>query len=403
MRIRQYISNIPRELKLFGFSVFAMSLATSVYDATFNNYLNGRFALTGLQRSIMEIPRELPGLLTVFVTALFWFLCSRRMGVFAMVLGLVGTLLIGFMSPIYAVMMVWLFIYSLGYHLFMPIQSTIGMELAEDGKAGQRLGQLNSLRNFAGILGSFIVFLGFKYLHFQFTHTFIIVAIGFAIAGIFLFAMKKKETILPRTFLKLHKDYKLFYVLAVLYGSRKQIFITFAPWVLVTVFKQPTQAIATLLLIGGVIGIIFQPLLGWMIDHWGERVVLSAEAVLLIFVCFGYGFSRSLFSESTALMITFVCFLLDQILMSVSMARSTYIKRIAKREEDIQPALTASISIDHIFSISIAVLGGMIWNTFGFQYVFLMGVGIAIINFFVALRVKIPEKDVEFNLDKALK
>jgi len=403
MRIRQYISNIPRELKLFGFSVFAMSLATSVYDATFNNYLNGRFALTGLQRSIMEIPRELPGLLTVFVTALFWFLCSRRMGVFAMVLGLVGTLLIGFMSPIYAVMMVWLFIYSLGYHLFMPIQSTIGMELAEDGKAGQRLGQLNSLRNFAGILGSFIVFLGFKYLHFQFTHTFIIVAIGFAIAGIFLFAMKKKETILPRTFLKLHKDYKLFYVLAVLYGSRKQIFITFAPWVLVTVFKQPTQAIATLLLIGGVIGIIFQPLLGWMIDHWGERVVLSAEAVLLIFVCFGYGFSRSLFSESTALMITFVCFLLDQILMSVSMARSTYIKRIAKREEDIQPALTASISIDHIFSISIAVLGGMIWNTFGFQYVFLMGVGIAIINFFVALRVKIPEKDVEFNLNEALK
>ncbi len=403
MRIRQYISKIPRELKLFGFSVFAMSLATSVYDATFNNFLNGRFALTGLQRSIMEIPRELPGLLTVFVTALFWFLCSRRMGVFAMFLGVIGTLLIGFMSPTYAVMMIWLFIYSLGQHLFMPIQATIGMELAEEGKAGQRLGQINSLRNFAGIFGSFVVFLGFKYLHFQFTHTFIIVAIGFTIAGTFLYAMKTKNTIRPKTFLKLHKDYRLFYALAILYGSRKQIFITFAPWVLVTVFKQPTQTMATLLLIGGVIGIIFQPLLGWMIDHWGERVVLSAEAVLLIFVCFGYGFSRSLFPESTALMITFVCFLLDQILMSVSMARSTYIKRIAKREEDIQPALTASISIDHIFSISIAVLGGMIWNTFGFQYVFLMGVGIAIINFFVALRVKIPEKDVEFNLNEALK
>ena len=34
---------------------------------------------------------------------------------------------------------------------------------------------------------------------------------------------------------------------AVLSGSRKQLFITFAPWVLVTIFKQPTQFIATLM------------------------------------------------------------------------------------------------------------------------------------------------------------
>jgi predicted PurR-regulated permease PerM len=81
--------------------------------------------------------------------------------------------------------------------------------------------------------------------------------------------------------------------------------------------------------------------------------------------------------------------------MSVSMARSTYIKKIAKKPEDIQPALTASISIDHIFSISIAVLGGIIWNAVGFQYVFLLGVFIAVINFFVALQVKIPENSSE--------
>jgi len=38
----------------------------------------------------------------------------------------------------------------------------------------------------------------------------------------------------------------LYYWLAILYGTRKQIFITFAPWVLITIYKQPTQTIATL-------------------------------------------------------------------------------------------------------------------------------------------------------------
>jgi xanthosine utilization system XapX-like protein len=31
----------------------------------------------------------------------------------------------------------------------------------------------------------------------------------------------------------------------------------------------------------------------------------------------------------------------------------------------------------------------VIWNTFGYQYVFLMGAGIAVINFFAAIQVRI--------------
>ncbi|MDO9121491.1 MAG: hypothetical protein Q7U31_06895, partial [Anaerolineaceae bacterium] len=186
------------------------------------------------------------------------------------------------------------------------------------------------------------------------------------------------------------KEYTLFYVLAVLFGSRKQIFITFAPWVIVTVFGKPTQTIATLIVIGGVFGILFQPLLGKAIDKLGEKIVLAAEAVLLVIVCLGYAFGKTLFSMDVAFYIACGCYLLDQVLMSVSMARSTYMKKIALQDSDIQPALSASITIDHFFSISIALLGGVIWNRFGFQYVFIMGVLIAIINFFAAMRIKIP-------------
>jgi MFS family permease len=152
---------------------------------------------------------------------------------------------------------------------------------------------------------------------------------------------------------------------------------------------------ATLLTIGGIIGIFFQPLLGWATDRFGERFILSSEAVMLVFVCFGYGFSRFFFSEDVAFIIACGCFLLDQMLMSVGLARSTYMKKIALRPEDIQPSLTLAITIDHVFSILVALVGGVIWNTLGYQYVFLLGVGIAAINFFVALQVRVPVRKPE--------
>src|SRR5512136_910132 len=155
------IAKMPRELKLFAAATLVMGAASSIYDSVFNNFINARFQLTGFQRSFLELPRELPGFLVLFVSALLWFLGRRRLGAFALALAAVGTLLIGFVSSTYAVMMLCLFIYSLGQHLLIPVSSSIGMELAHAGQTGRRLGQLNSIRNFAAILGSFLVFLGF--------------------------------------------------------------------------------------------------------------------------------------------------------------------------------------------------------------------------------------------------
>jgi len=385
------ISNISRELALFITASFAVGMAASLVDSTLNNFLNDTFSLNGFQRSFLEFPREFPGVIVLFVSAALWFLGSRRLGAFAMLLAALGIFLIGFSSSSYGLMVIFLFIYSNGNHLFMPVATTIGMELAADGRTGRRLGQLNAIRNLATIAGSFLVFIGFKFLGFTYQHSFTIAALVFTAAAVLMFLMKPEKSAPPRTFLKLRKEYSLVYALAILAGSRKQIFITFAPWVIVTIFNKPTQTIATLVTIGGVIGILFQPFLGKAIDRYGERMILSAEAVALIFVCLGYGFSRSVLPENTAFIVVCVCYLLDQMLFSVSMARSTYMKKIALDPADIQPALSASISIDHVFSISVALLGGVIWNNFGFQYVFLLGMLIAVINFFVARRIVLPQ------------
>lgn len=392
MTISTRLTRMSRELKLFAVASLSMGMAYSIYDSTFNNFINERFALTGFQRSFLELPRELPGFLVVFISALLWFLCSRRLGAVALGLSVVGVLLIGFINSTYAVMVLCLLIYSMGMHLFIPLSSTIGMELAHEGQTGRRLGQLNAIRNFATILGSFLVFLGFRFLGFRFQHTFILTAAGLVMAALLMLLMKPDVPKKPKTFLKLHKEYRLYYLLTVLTGSRKQIFMTFAPWVIVTVFNQPTQTIATLMTIGGVIGILFQPVLGRAIDRYGERLTMQIEAVVLVVVCLGYGFSKFLFPEKTAFLLICGFYLLDQMLMSVNMARSMYMKKIAVDPSHVQPALTAGVTIDHFFSISIALLGGVIWNAFGFQFVFLLGILVAGLSFLAAGFVRIPPR-----------
>jgi predicted MFS family arabinose efflux permease len=389
-KLSRRISHTHRDILLFISSIAMVGFAESIVNSVFNNFLSDTFSLNSLERTFMELPRELPGFLIIFVSAALYFVRSRRLAVVATLCGAVGLILMAFFSISFHWMFVWLFILSLGQHLFMPLNTSITMDLAREGQTGKRLGQLNAIRNFAVILGSFFVFLGFKFLHFNFSIAFLIAALFYLLAAVFIFSMHPGKAHPPAMHLRFHKEYLLYYWLSILFGTRKQIFLTFAPWVLVTVFHQPTAMLATLLTIAGIAGIAFQPALGKAIDTLGERTVLIVEALLLILVCSGYGLSRSFFSEHTAFIIASACYVADQLLMSVNMARATYLKKIAVHPDHITPTLTMSISLDHIFSIGVALTGGLIWVTWGYQTVFLLGGCIACLNLVSAFFVKIP-------------
>jgi len=388
-KLKFKLQNLPRDFQLFLAATFVFGFSQSIVDSTFNNFLSETFSISDLQRGLLELPRELPGFLVIFVAALFFFLCPRRLAALANLLCACGILLIGVFSPVFSVMLLWLFIFSIGQHTFIPLNQSIGMELASDGRTGRRLGQLSGIANISAIIGSFAIFIGFRFLDLDYRTSYIVAFCGFLTVAALIFFMKKDTPSPAKTKFRLRKEYRLYYWLNILYGTRKQIFLTFAPWVLVTVFRQKTEMIATLLTIGGIIGIFFKPLLGKAIDRFGERFILTAEAVILIFVCAGYGFSRHLFSETIALIIAFVCYITDHLLMSVSMARATYLKKIAIRPEDVAQTLAMGVTIDHIFSISIALISGFVWITLGYEYVFLLGSLIALANVFSTLRIKV--------------
>jgi predicted MFS family arabinose efflux permease len=390
--LKKYFPSNSTNFILFMAAVALFGFSGAINSSVFNNYLSETFALGNFKRGMLEFPRELPGFLVIFVSAIFSFMCTRRLAALAHFLAAIGIYLVGHFSVTYAVMLLWMFIFSLGQHMFLPLQQSIGMEFASDGKTGKRLGQITGSANLAAIVGSFVIFIGFRFFNFNFSISFTLAAAGLLLSSLMLFLMKKDNVHTEHSKFTFRKEYKLYYLISVIYGTRKQIFLTFAPWVLVTVFRQNTAMVATLLTVGGVIGIVFNPVLGMAIDRFGERLILMSEGLILVFVCLGYGFSRMVMPEQIAFYTAAACFIVDMLLQSVGMARSTYIKKIAVKPEDISQTLTMGVSIDHFFSIAIALISGVLWLKFGYQYVFLLGAILSAASFFASSFVRIKQK-----------
>jgi len=74
-------------------------------------------------------------------------------------------------------------------------------------------------------------------------------------------------------------------------------------------------------------------------------------------------------------------------------ARTTYLGKIAEDPADITPTIATGITIDHAVAMSLPVLSGYIWEAYGFRWVFLLAGTIAVVGFFVCLRIRVPDRD----------
>ncbi|MGE5599667.1 MAG: MFS transporter, partial [Bacteroidota bacterium] len=155
------------------------------------------------------------------------------------------------------------------------------------------------------------------------------------------------------------------------------------------VFGQPAGTIALLWIVSSILGIVFKPMVGRMIDRWGERRVLILEGLSLILVCLGYAYGdRAAFGvPGLGLGLVYACYVGDQLLFAAGMARTTYLCKIARDQRDITPTLSLGISIDHAVSIGVAGLGGLAWMRWGYQGVFLGAAVIAGLNLAAAARI----------------
>jgi len=395
--LKSKISGMEKDYLIFLLAGVFLGFGQSVDGATLTNYLKENLHLVITERTALEVPRELPGLLVVMLIGALHFLGDVRIAVAANVFAALGMLALGIIPADYTLVIMSILLYSTGQHMYMPLANTIGMSFAGHGDIGKKLGLMNGTNTAALVVSSALLWALFRFAHISYTVSFTIGAGSFLIAAALLARIKPGQTVQSKNRFVFKKEYRLYYWLCILFGARKQIFITFGPWVLVDVFKQPVTTMTILFFIVSVAGIFVKPAIGHLIDTAGEKFVLGGEAVLFFFVCLGYAFADNIFAGQAAILLICACYVVDQVLSSVSMARATYMKKIALNQEDVSPSLSLGTSIDHLVTMFLPFFGGLVWyrgGPHGYKYVFLAGAVIAVINYFstrlITLRQKPP-------------
>ena len=381
--------NGDRDFNLFLLAGFFGGIAGGINTSIFNNYLSDVYNLSEKARGLLEIPREAPGFFIMVILALLNFLGDVRIAMVGMLAAGVGLLGLGLLTPVYSVMLVWMMMFSLGSHMLFPVSPSIGMSLSKPEEYGSRLGKTSATGLYGMIIAFVFVFVGFNYLHVSYQLAFVIAAVFYAVAAVLISLMKRGKPQSRKIRFVFRRRYALYYVLAVISGARNQIFMTFAPWVLIKVFNLGPQMFAILGMVVALVSIGTRRLIGRLIDHRGERFVLTMEAILLFAICIGYAGSAEVFPAAVTVVVIAACYVIDNSMSAVEMARSTYVRKIAVTPEDVTPTLSTGTSLQHVASMLIPVFGGILWETLGYQWVFVAAAVIALINLLLSRKIKI--------------
>lgn len=400
------LKKTKKEIIVYFLILAITALGLGLSDGIFSNYFKDAYNVNAFQRGLIEFPRELPGILCIVVVSILSFLGDIRIAIIAQLLSFIGIIALGFLTPSFAVMLIFLFINSMGMHLFFPLSDGLGMSLIKSEDVGKRMGQFKGVSTAFSMIASVMVFFGFRFGLYSFTTkikpVFIISAVFFAVVfGLFLYMNKLIKTpIKEDRKLKLvyRKEYKYYYILAIMNGVQKQIVAVYGPWILIELLSKKADTLAILGIIGSFIGIFFIPALGRWLDRYGIRNMLYADALSFIGVYIAYGLLAAGFSTGflvkagLPVILTFGLVILDRMSMQMGMIRIIYLKSIAVKESDITPTLSLGISMDHIVSIICAYIGGVVWSSMGPQYIFFFAAGLSVINLIVARKAAINEK-----------
>lgn len=371
-------------LRAFLLGVVFLGINAGILSTAFNNYLNDSFRMSSGERGFLEFPREFPGFILIFVTGLLAALPIRSWAVLTGLLSAVGVLGLGFLSPSVAAMTVWMLTWSMGAHLFMTVESVMGLRLAKEGRHGRRLGQISGMTNLAAIAGAGVIWLLAKTAGPRLYEAAFVIGAAAALASAYLFTRVRLggDDAAPGGLrFVFRKKYKYFYLLNIIFGARKQIFLTFAPWVLVTVYGVSPAVMAALMLAAAFLGVVFRQAFGIVVDKFGERRMFIADAVILAAICAGFALSADK-------RLLYALFVLDNLMFATRIARTTYLNKIAERKSHIAPTLSLGLTMDHAVSMTVPALGGMLWAAYGYRSVFMAALFLAAAGFAAALAVE---------------
>ena len=369
--------------KLFFASLLATGLAYGLYKGIIDNYLAEIVVMSEMDRGIAEFFREIPGLLLVFILAVLY-TCSAetmyKLGAIIMVAGM-GMLTLLPADRMWVTLAIC--VYSLGEQIQLGMKNTLSLEYSKEGKGGTALGLQNAVSQIGTLAGYFVIMIAFLFVSGMgaFRGFFLIATLIFTISACLAMKMKgHSETDKNKSRFYFRKKYTKYYFLEVFYGARKQVFFTFGPYALILFYGAKTSTISLLFAISAICCFFAAPIVGKIIDRLGYKVVMVSDTLILVIVCFFYGFAHHIFPMHVAFIICCINYVLDAVISLASMASNVYVQDISENSEEVKATISTGISVNHMITIMIALFGGWIWKTLGIETLFTLSAILGLCN-----------------------
>lgn len=400
---------MKRELKIFkegtGYRALFLSLllcaiGSGLHKGILDNYVAEMARMNELDRGVMEFFRELPGLLLILILAIFYRSSAERMYKISMIFMAAGMVMQSLISPVKALVILAIFIYSTGEHIQIGMRNTLTLEYSHQGRGGVALGWQNSMMQIGNLIGYIAVIAVFTWVatnsgglasHDLYQPTFMVAAVFSLLAMLVSFKLKGESNQKKTNRFYFRKKFAKYYMLEMFYGARKQVFFTFGPYVLILFYKADAGVISMLFAISAIACFILSPLVGKLIDRIGYKTVMIADTLLLVIVCGFYGFAHHLFSMDVAFIVCCVNYILDSVISLASMASNVYVQDISDSQEEMRATISTGISVNHFITIFIALLGGWIWNVLGIETLFAVSAVLGLCNSAYAATIKVSK------------
>ncbi|MAE60959.1 MAG: hypothetical protein CMJ49_06325 [Planctomycetaceae bacterium] len=370
-----------RNFTLLAVATAGVGIFFGVQLTLFNNFIVDTFGIDPDELGAMEALREVPGMLNVLLIALLARRSLSVMGCVMLVIMGAGLMAYSRVDTIVA-LAVFSFIWSIGFHGWVPLSQSMALRFSPPGDKGKWLGQLRSVESIALLTAVSICIITLR--SFDYAGLFIFAGGITILGGLALLGAKRQGHLAPEKGFVFKRRYRLYYALNFLQGFRKQMFITFAIFALVKVHEVHVDTIMFLVLINQALVALTSPLMGRLVDRFGERAMLSVSYLGLIPVFVGY----ALFKDRSTL---YVLYCIDNLIFFGGIALTTYVHKIA-RDEDLKPTLSMGVTMNHVAAVIAPLFGGIAWYYLGYQVIFFAGAAIALISLIVSQWVDPPNQ-----------
>ena len=388
------IDHLPRWRKPEAM-LLVMSAGTwfglSLWMVLINNFAVEVANFDGSMTGWRETVREIPGFMAFLVVFVIRYIREQALAVVSIFL-LGAATMVTSQFPSFWGILITTYIGSLGFHYFETVNQSLQLQWLDKATAPRKLGWILAAASTGSLIAYSAVLGARTLLDADFSAMYVTGGgVGVLIALWCWLAYPNFEgRVIQRKDLVLRGRYWLYYALVFVGGARRQIFMVFAPFMMVEKFGLDVEGLAALFVVNYLANMVFGPLVGRFIQSYGERLSLIVEYVGL-FGVFSLYVGVYYFNWSWEVAATL--YVVDHLLFAMAFAQKTYFQKIAD-PADQAPTAAVAFTINHIAAVFLPAALGYLW-LYSPPAVFSMAVGMSLVS--LGLAFLVPRHPVEGN------